>query len=162
MVRSLPFQSPLATQTTRKRVIQWLFSSTTHSHASKIPSTQRWVSFEDAAATPAASFGRRRPVSSNSSRVAQSKESSRHSKAPPGRAALSGAVTAFSPTDEKLAVFGEQDDADADPRVHLFFFACLFARQSLPRAGLASRARGVCVVRASKRPCSKDRFFFFN
>ena len=38
-----------------------------------------------------------------------------------GKGPLSGAVTAFSPTDEKLAVFGEQDDADADPRVHLFF-----------------------------------------
>merc|ERR1712100_341872 len=35
-----------------------------------------------------------------------------------GKGPLSGAVTAFSPTDEKLAVFGEQDDADADPRVH--------------------------------------------
>ena len=36
-----------------------------------------------------------------------------------GKGPLSGAVTAFSPTDEKLAVFGEQDDADADPRVHI-------------------------------------------
>ena len=70
-----------------------------------------------------------------------------------GKGPLSGAVTAFSPTDEKLAVFGEQDDADADPRVHISSSSSRVVSR-LARAAFVSFAR-------PKEPFVKDRFFFF-
>ena len=71
-----------------------------------------------------------------------------------GKGPLSGAVTAFSPTDEKLAVFGEQDDADADPRVHNISSSSSRAVSRLARVAFVSFAR-------PKEPFVKDRFFFF-
>ena len=71
-----------------------------------------------------------------------------------GKGPLSGAVTAFSPTDEKLAVFGEQDDADADPRVHNISSSSSRAVSRLARVAFVSFAR-------PKEPFVIDRFFFF-
>ena len=71
-----------------------------------------------------------------------------------GKGPLSGAVTAFSPTDEKLAVFGEQDDADADPRVHNISSSSSRVVSRLARAAFVSFAR-------PKEPFVTDRFFFF-
>ena len=71
-----------------------------------------------------------------------------------GKGPLSGAVTAFSPTDEKLAVFGEQDDADADPRVHNVSSSSSRVVSRLARAAFVSFAR-------PKEPFVTDRFFFF-
>ena len=71
-----------------------------------------------------------------------------------GKGPLSGAVTAFSPTDEKLAVFGEQDDADADPRAHNISSSSSRAVSRLARVAFVSFAR-------PKEPFVKDRFFFF-
>ena len=70
-----------------------------------------------------------------------------------GKGPLSGAVTAFSPTDEKLAVFGEQDDADADPRVHISSSSSRVVSR-LARVAFVSFAR-------PKEPFVTDRFFFF-